>query len=271
MIEDLARHRAQMPVGSERFLDTRELASDHRRLAALLEPGMRVLDVGCGSGAITCGIARAVEPGGAVLGIDVNAELIGRAATVGADLGNLSFELADIHQFAASGEGFDLVNAARVLQWLAEPQDALEAMVAATRPGGSVVVLDYDHSELHWDPEPPVEVAHFYTAFLLWRAGAGMDNELAKHLPGMFVDAGLGQIVTSDENEVTERGGRDFERRIALWGAIIATRGHQIVADGLLSEADRARAEAIFARWAADEARTQELRLVAVSGVRPLS
>jgi SAM-dependent methyltransferase len=267
MIEDVARHRAQMPTGSERFLDTRALATDHRRLAALLQPGMRVLDVGCGSGAITCGIAEAVGPGGAVVGIDVNGELLARAAAVGAEHANLSFELADVAQFASS-DGFDIVNAARVLQWLAEPQDALDAMATLTVPGGRVVVLDYDHSELRWEPEPPAEVAHFYTAFLLWRAGAGMDNELAKHLPGMFVDAGLGEIVVSDEDEVTARGDLDFERRIALWGAIIATRGHQIVADGLLSEADRAHAETMFARWAADGAQQQSLRLLAVSGVR---
>ena len=57
--------------------------------------------------------------------------------------------------------------------------------------------------------------------------------------------------------------------RIALWGQVIATRGHQVVADGFLSEARRARAETDFVTWAADAAQSQTLSLAAVEGVVP--
>ena len=65
-----------MPSGSELFLDRRSLSTDHRALAAALAPGMSVLDVGCGSGAITRGIADAVGPTGSVVGTDINLSLI---------------------------------------------------------------------------------------------------------------------------------------------------------------------------------------------------
>ena len=39
-------------------LNRRTLEIDHRVLAGVLRPGMSVLDVGCGTGAITAGIAR---------------------------------------------------------------------------------------------------------------------------------------------------------------------------------------------------------------------
>ena len=41
---DVARRRAHMPEGTGAILDTRSLATDHRRLAALLRPGLAVLD-----------------------------------------------------------------------------------------------------------------------------------------------------------------------------------------------------------------------------------
>jgi ubiquinone/menaquinone biosynthesis C-methylase UbiE len=43
----------------------------HGRLAQLLLPGMSVPDIGCGSGAITAGIADAVGPSGTVVGVYV--------------------------------------------------------------------------------------------------------------------------------------------------------------------------------------------------------
>src|ERR1700723_402575 len=118
MTDSVATHRAHMPSGTERFLDVRSLADAHRRLAELLRPGMSVLDVGCGTGAITAGIAQAVQPGGSVVGIDVSAALIGRAQTRSEHQENLSFELADAASLVRERRRFDVVTAARMLQWL---------------------------------------------------------------------------------------------------------------------------------------------------------
>lgn len=63
-----------------------------------------------------------------------------------------------------------------------------------------------------------------------------------------------------------ERGAPDFEVRIALWEQVITTRGRQIVADGMLSEAERARTGADFAAWAQERAQRQTLVLAAVEG-----
>src|SRR5580700_8382048 len=93
-----ASRRAVMPAGTEGILNVRSLEADHAVLAALLRPGMTVLDVGCGTGAITLGIARAVSPGGAVCGIDVNVGLIARADAASAGQGNVRFEVADIRE-----------------------------------------------------------------------------------------------------------------------------------------------------------------------------
>lgn len=263
-----ASRRAVMPAGTERILDVRSLEADHAALAALLRPGMTVLDAGCGTGTITRGIAHAVSPGGTVCGIDVNARLIAHADAASAGQRNVRFEVADIREERWEA-AFDIVTSARVLQWVADPARALAAMVRAARPGGTVAVLDYDHTRAEWDPPMPSSVRRFYQAFLDWRADADLDNAIAAHLPGMFEQAGLASVSAVDQHEVTAAGDADYQRRIALWPGVIATRGHQVVADGWLAEADRALAEEDIRRWIAESRPTQSLFLGSVTGTKP--
>jgi SAM-dependent methyltransferase len=267
--QDAAQRRAAMPAGTERFLDARSLARDHRRLAEVLRPGMAVLDVGCGSGAITRGIAEAVGPSGRVVGIDVSPELVSVARSSAPDAANLRFEVADIRRHAFRDE-FDVVSAARILQWLPDPDAALRGMVAATRPGGLIVVLDYSHTRARWTPAPPADFVRLYDAFLAWRAEVGMDNEMADHLPAMLSALGLEQVSATEAFECTRRGEDDFETRLALWPGVIDTRGHQLVADGVITEAQRAAAATAFAEWALTDAHEQFLYLLAVTARRPL-
>src|SRR5262249_44872192 len=146
-----------------------------RHLAALLRPGMRVLDVGCGTGAITSGIARVVGPTGFALGIDRDPALLRLAVEQHASVPALGFEERDVLELTVETP-FDIVTAARVLQWIEHPADAVDRMAAATRPGGLVVVLEYCHAELVWQPEPPAAVRRFYDGFLAWRDANGWDN-----------------------------------------------------------------------------------------------
>ena len=92
---------AQKHTSDRQILDRRTLARDHRRLAALVRPGMRVLDVGCGTGAITSGIARVVGPAGLALGIDRDPILLRMALEQHADVAGLRFEERDVFELDA--------------------------------------------------------------------------------------------------------------------------------------------------------------------------
>jgi len=265
--DDIARDRAHMPAGTARFLNLRSLASAHRHLAQVLRPGMAVLDVGCGTGAITRGIAEAVAPQGRVVGLDINGELIEQARRAHQDVPGLSFEVGDIYKLAHES-AFDIVTAARMLQWLAFPQEAIRLMAGAAKPGGRLVVLDYDHTRLSWQPAPPRSVRAFYDAFLRWRAEAGMDNSIAEHLAIMFEQVGLDQIQVVPQHELTQRSDTDFEQRIGIWADVAATRGHQMVRDGAISEDDRRLAEDEYRTWMKDQAQSQSMYLLAVEGTR---
>jgi ubiquinone/menaquinone biosynthesis C-methylase UbiE len=267
--QDLATHRAAMPQSTGAILDTRTLANSHRRLLELLKPGLTVLDVGCGTGAITRGIAEAqgshVER---VVGADVHAGFIEQARSRQPAMPGLSFAVADVYALPWTAE-FDLVNAARVLQWRREPAKALAAMIAAVRPGGRALVLDYCHDKIAWHPQPPASMKTFYAAFLAWRAEAGMDNAIADHLPAMFAAAGLEDVGISVQHETTRRGDADFATRAGIWADVAASRGHQMVADGACDEATRAAAEVDYRRWVDTAAERQTMYLLAVDGVRP--
>ncbi|WP_424461000.1 methyltransferase domain-containing protein [Priestia megaterium] len=77
MINDAAMKRAKLTKTA--VIDNRTLENSHKRLAEILKPGMNVLDVGCGTGTITSGIAELVGPNARVVGIDNNLTLIEKA------------------------------------------------------------------------------------------------------------------------------------------------------------------------------------------------
>lgn len=262
---DVARQRADMPAGTSRILNVRSLVSAHRRLAELLAPGNTVLDVGCGTGAITRNIAEAVAPDGFVVGVDINPHLIEQARHAHQDIANLQFVVGDIYRLPFR-RAFDIVTAARVLQWLAAPQRALQAMREATRSHGRVIVLDYNHEKVQWIPAPPASMQQFYTTFLNWRSEAGMDNAIADHLTPIFRDVGFADILATPQHEVSTRPDPGFATNVGIWAEVAATRGHQMVADGLLSETQRATAEAEYRAWIRTEAGAQTLYLIAVEG-----
>lgn len=263
-----ARQRAGMPPGVNAIVNRRRLGADFPQLAFLLRPGQRVLDVGCAGGALTRGVAEAVGPGGQVVGADVDARLIGEARAASPDLPQLSFVQADICDLPFEAQ-FDLVCAARVLQWLDRPGLALQQLVRAVRPGGLVVVLDYNHEKIVQAPAPPAAFLAFHARYQAWRADAGMDNAIADHLAGLFAQAGLHDIQTTAQHEVARRGEPDFLARAGLKVGVIASRGPQLVEEGWLTEAERAAAEQEGRRWLHEQAEQQTLYLLAVTGRRP--
>ncbi len=210
------------------ILDRRTLANDHRCLAGLLSPGMSVLDVGCGTGAITKGIAEAVGPGGTVVGVDRDRGLIERANAHCAFRSNLRFEEGDATRLDYDAR-FDVVTAARTLQWIADLGTAIGQMTRAARPGGLLVVLDYNHALNRWEPTPPAEFMAFYSAFLSWRESNGWDNEVANHLPRLLEEAGLQEVSTHVQDQTSVKGEADFHEKTALWTEVIDNIGPVLV------------------------------------------
>ncbi len=254
-----------MPEGTQKVLDKRTLATDNKNLLKYLRPGMHVLDVGCGSGSITKGMAEAVSPGGKVTGIDPGEALIAQAQANYAGVPGLAFKVADIHTFGEE-ERYDLVTAARVLQWLPGPGGVLRKMKQLLKENGTLAILDYNHEKISWDPAPPPEMQAFYEAFLQWRTDAGFNNQVADHLENLFREAGFSAVTVEQHFEKTHKGEEHFLSKARIWAEVAETRGHQLVKDGYITEAARLAAIAAYDAWLAGEGRSMQLYLLAVEG-----
>jgi len=94
------------------------------------QPGERVLDLGCGDGALTAQLAAS---GAAVVGVDGSPEMIELARARGLDA-----RVADAQDLTFAGE-FDAVFTNAVLHWIRDLSAVLRGVHAALRPGGRFV------------------------------------------------------------------------------------------------------------------------------------
>ncbi|HEX7015170.1 MAG TPA: methyltransferase domain-containing protein [Cyclobacteriaceae bacterium] len=253
-------HRAP---DTTRIFDDRTLESDYATLVPILKPGLRVLDVGCGTGAISAGIARRVGQSGRVTGIDNTEHFILSGRETYNAVSNLNLVHADLFEFTVE-EKFDLIVAARVLQWLSNPKDALTKIKALLKPGGTVSVLDYDHTALELEPQPPPSMLSFYDAFLRWREHAGMNNRIAKDLADYFSVAGFHSIEVFNADEVYSKGKANFAARAGIWSRVAGMK--QISEEGWIDDTERLRAIEDYDRWVETEARSMTMKLNEVRG-----
>jgi SAM-dependent methyltransferase len=117
-----------------------------------IEPGMHVLDLGCGDGTTALPAARR---GAYVLGVDIASNLVaaGNVRAAQAGLSNARFRQGDATNLAGIGDdSFDLVVSIFGAMFAPDPYAAAREMVRVTRPGGRIVMGN-------WIPGDPTLVA----------------------------------------------------------------------------------------------------------------
>jgi ubiquinone/menaquinone biosynthesis C-methylase UbiE len=145
----------------------RTLDQDVPALKPYLQQGMRVLDVGCGSGGITLDVAAAVAPGH-VVGIDPNPHSIQVANQSAKDRGieNVSFHVMDGFHLELPDETFDIAYSHTVLHLVIDPVKALTEQTRVVKKGGWVIAAGMRDWGLSPRYPPCKTVDTVYDAFI---------------------------------------------------------------------------------------------------------
>jgi SAM-dependent methyltransferase len=216
-----------------------------------LRPGLRLLDVGCGPGSITRGLAERVAPG-EVIGIDLSRDTLetARRAAAAGGLDNLHYREASVYELPFPDASFDVAYAHQVFQHLRQREAALEEILRVVRPGGLVAIRECDWGTAAYWPRDPwidrfVEV-HQQT----WYRNGG-EPQMGRQLRRLFGHAGIADLRLTAEAwcYATPASTRD-------WGEAYAERiltspmGELPVEYGYASRADVEAMAAAFRAWA---------------------
>ena len=154
-----------------------------------IEPGMRVLDVGCGAGDTSLLVAKMVGERGEVIGVDRAPAAIAAARVKAKDHPNVRFLEGDPADMSFE-QPFDAVVGRYVLMFQKHPPTMLRRLGSHLRPGGLLVFHELDYAGLSSFPPLP-------TFEQIWRWNAdttrlyGADPLMGAKLLGAFITAEL--------------------------------------------------------------------------------
>ena len=164
--------------------------------AAGLGGDMRVLDLGTGLGHVAFMVAGLLGPGGSVVGVDQAARLleIAEQRRAAAGLENVGFLHGDARTFTVS-EPFDAVVARLLLFHLPDRQEVLRRQLDALRPGGKMVLVEFDIGALRAEPDAPLVVSAKRWMEAAFRA-AGADPRVGARAGELLRRAGFADVQT---------------------------------------------------------------------------
>ena len=211
-------------------------------------PGMKCADLGCGGGEVTLEMARLVDPGGSVTGVDMDEVKLGlaRQAAVERGVSNVEFLARNLSNWDEP-DAYDVVYSRFVLQHLSEPADLLRRMWAAVRTGGRVIVEDADFDGLCCHP-PNAGFDFFVRAYAEVIRRRGGDHAIGRKLYQYFLQAGIPAPQVALVQAVSVRG----ESKELAWSTLEAT-AEAILSEGVATLDELAAALASLRQYTDDQ------------------
>jgi SAM-dependent methyltransferase len=212
-------------------------------------PGWRCVDLGCGAMGVLGPLSRCVGPQGHVLGVDIDAKLLGAAREYIHDQRLTNVELLELDAYHSQlpRESFDFTHVRFVFGPVGRDQELLHEMLALTRPGGLLAIQEPDC--VSWNCYPPnAGWATLKAAIEGAFARAGGDINAGQRTFGLLRGAGL-EDVQVRAAVVALQDQHPYKRLPVQFAASLRGR---ILDSGLLSESELDAAVAECERVAAD-------------------
>jgi 2-polyprenyl-3-methyl-5-hydroxy-6-metoxy-1,4-benzoquinol methylase len=202
------------------FAPFAELLLDEVELAA----GARVLDVACGTGALSRAAARRVGSTGAVTGVDLSEPMLAVAREQPAEPGAapIEYRQSSAEELAPGDARFDFAICQQGLQFFSDKLAALRAMRAALAPGGRIAIATW--TDLEGSPGFAA-LARALAAHVSEDAGAMMRSPWGLSEPDelqrLLAEAGLERIIVSQHTLPSRFAQRvEFARRVISAGPV---------------------------------------------------
>ncbi len=130
----LIRHKREREEGATRM-----------REALALKPGMAVCDMGSGNGYHTLPMAKAVSPGGRVLAVDIQPEMLDmlKERAAAQQVTNVECIVGEAHDPHLPETSCDLILLVDVYHEFSHPEEMLTAMRRALKPDGQLVLVEF--------------------------------------------------------------------------------------------------------------------------------
>lgn len=212
-----------------------------------VQPGRRVLDVGCGPGFAAVDLARLVgarsggHDGGEVVGIDESAaylDFLGHLAAA-QNLHNLHTHRIDAvqleHALTLAPASFDAAYARWLLCFVPDPAAVIRGVARVLKSGGSFIVQDYfNYEAMRTAPHSPAFAKAVAATGQSWRSRGG-DPDIVGRLPALLEAAGL-KVTHLDVHQRLARPGEPmWHWPQTFWANFLPV----LVGLGLLTEDDR--------------------------------
>jgi SAM-dependent methyltransferase len=161
---------------------------------AELKPGDRVLDVACGTGAVSRLAARRVAPGGGVTGTDLNAEMLETAAKLPLPLGlNINWRTANALELPFPDHSFDAVLCQQGLQFFPDRVKGLSEFRRVLASGGRAAVSVWTGASPYFTAQRE-GLERFFGPEAAATSAAGFSLGDADELGGLLRDAGFTDV-----------------------------------------------------------------------------